>query len=88
MKFIIAIDIGVTTFNAGIFSESLNEITISNKDKIRYYDGRKEVVHSIINQVNTLIKKNNIITSLEVPFFGRGRLSNNISQLPYKNYFC
>ena len=39
MKYIVAIDIGGTTFNTGLFSESLNEIAISSKDKIRYYDG-------------------------------------------------
>ena len=53
MKYIVAIDIGGTTFNTGIFSESLNEIFISNKDKIRYYDGKEQVVDAIIKQVNT-----------------------------------
>ena len=60
MKFIVAIDIGGTTFNTGIFSESLNEIALSDKDKIRYYDGKNEVVDAIINQVDSLIKQNNI----------------------------
>jgi glucokinase len=61
MKYIVAIDIGGTTFNTGIFSESLNEIFISNKDKIRYYDGKEQVVDAIIKQVNTAIDENNII---------------------------
>ena len=60
MNYLIAIDIGGTTFNTGIFSESLNEIAVSDKDKIRYYDGKKEVIHAIIKQVNYLIKQNNI----------------------------
>ena len=60
MKYIVAIDIGGTTFNTGIFSESLNQIDISKKDKIRYYDGKKETVDAIIHQVNTIINNNNI----------------------------
>ena len=60
MKYIVAIDIGGTTFNTGLFSESLNEIAISSKDKIRYYDGKEEVVHAIIKQVNTILKQNDI----------------------------
>ena len=60
MKYIVAIDIGGTTFNSGIFSESLNQISISKKDKIRYYDGKEEVVDAILNQVNDLLNSNNI----------------------------
>ncbi len=60
MKYIVAIDIGGTTFNTGIFSESLNQIDISKKDKIRYYDGKTETVDAIIHQVNTIIDSNNI----------------------------
>jgi len=60
MKYIISIDIGGTTFNTGIFSESLNQVVISNKDKIRYYEDKKEVVGAIINQVNNTIDANNI----------------------------
>jgi len=60
MKYIVAIDIGGTTFNTGIFSQSLNEIAISDKDKIRYYDGKEEVINAIIDQVNSLINQNNI----------------------------
>jgi len=60
MKYIIAIDIGGTTFKSGVFSESLNQISISKKDKIRYYDGRKEIVGAILNQMNDLLNSNNI----------------------------
>ncbi len=60
MKYIVAIDIGGTTFNTGIFSESFNQIDISDKDKIRFYDNKDEVVSAIIRQVNTIIDKNNI----------------------------
>ena len=60
MKYIVAIDIGGTTFNTGIFSESLNQVDISDKDKIRYYDNKNEVIDAIIKQVNTTIDKNNI----------------------------
>ena len=60
MKYIVAIDIGGTTFNTGIFSESFNQIDISDKDKIRFYDNKDEVVNAIIKQVNTIIDKNNI----------------------------
>ena len=44
MKYIIAIDIGGTTFKTGIFSDSLCLITISNEDKIRHYNGKKEMI--------------------------------------------
>ena len=37
MKYIVAIDIGGTTFNSGIFSQSMNQVASSDKDKIRNY---------------------------------------------------
>jgi len=60
MKYIIAIDIGGTTFNTGVFSESFNEIAISDKDKIRYYANKNDVIDGITKQVNHLINKNDI----------------------------
>ena len=60
MKYIIAIDIGGTTFNTGIFSEKLNQVAISNKDKIRYYNGKNKVINAILNQINNTIKNNGI----------------------------
>ena len=60
MKYIIAIDIGGTTFNTGIFSELLNQIAISDKDKIRYYNNKEEVVDAIIKQVQSTINLNKI----------------------------
>ena len=60
MKYIISIDIGGTTFNTGIFSESFNQIFISSKDKIRYYKSKKQVVEAIIKQVNESIDSNNL----------------------------
>jgi len=60
MRYIVAIDIGGTTFNSGIYSEPLHEIAISGKDKIRNYEGKEEVVKAIVNQVNTLIRKTKI----------------------------
>ena len=60
MKYILAIDIGGTTFYSGIFSESLKQVSISKKDKIRYYDGKEETINAILNQVNELLNNNNI----------------------------
>jgi len=60
MKYFVAIDIGGTTFNAGIFTQSFNQIAISDKDKIRNYKGKEEVVNAIINQVSNLISNNDI----------------------------
>ena len=60
MKYIIAIDLGGTTFKTGIFSNSLSLIKLSNEDKIRHYNGKNEIVHAIIEQVNSLIGKNSI----------------------------
>ena len=60
MKYIISIDIGGTTFNTGIFSESFNQIFISSKDKIRYYKSKNQVVEAIIKQVNESIDSNNL----------------------------
>jgi glucokinase len=60
LKYIVAIDIGGTTFNTGIFSESFNEIAVSDKDKIKFYSGKNHVVDGIVEQVNQLIDKNDI----------------------------
>jgi len=60
MKYIIAIDIGGTTFNSGIFSESLNQIALSEKDKIKYYKDKNNVINAILDQVNNLISENNL----------------------------
>tara|TARA_Y100000590_G_scaffold465781_1_gene639058 strand:+ start:2083 stop:2973 length:891 start_codon:yes stop_codon:yes gene_type:complete len=63
MKFFIAIDIGGTTFNSGIFTQSFNQIAISDKDKIRNYSGKDAIVDAMINQVSTLISDNDINNS-------------------------
>ena len=55
MKFFLAIDIGGTTFNTGLFTQSFNQIALSNKNKIRNYKNRDEIVDAIVNQVSTLI---------------------------------
>ena len=49
MKFFLAIDIGGTTFNTGLFTQSFNQIALSNKDKIRNYKNRDEIVDAIVN---------------------------------------
>ena len=38
MKYYLAIDLGGTTFNAGLFDESYNLIHVTSKDKIRNYN--------------------------------------------------
>ena len=63
MRYILSVDIGGTTFNTGLFSESLNLISISKKDKIRYYNDKDEVIHAITNQIKTIISDNNIKNS-------------------------
>ena len=60
MKYIISIDIGGTTFNSGIFTDSLNQVAISEKDKIRFYKSKNDVVNAIVKQVNNLIDSVNI----------------------------
>ena len=61
MKYILAVDIGGTTFNSGLFSDSFNQIDVSEKDKIRFYSNKKSnVAQGIINQINLLIENNNI----------------------------
>jgi len=60
MKYIIAIDIGGSTFRTGLFSEKLIQIHISNQDKIRYYNNKDQAVDAIINQVKNTIDENNI----------------------------
>ena len=37
MKFFIAVDIGGTTFNSGLFNDSFVKVDVTNKDKIRYF---------------------------------------------------
>ena len=61
MKYIIAIDIGGSTFRTGLFSDSLTQIDLSEQDKIRYYNDKISVRDAIINQVLNIIDKNNII---------------------------
>ena len=61
MKYIIAIDIGGSTFRSGLFSDSIIPIDISDQDKIRYYSDKNSVRDAIIKQVNSLIKKNKIV---------------------------
>jgi len=61
MKYIIAIDIGGSTFRSGLFSDSIMPIDISDQDKIRYYNDKNSVRDAIIEQVNSLIEKNKII---------------------------
>ena len=60
MKYIVSIDIGGTTFNSGIFTDSLNQVAISEKDKIRFYKSKNDVVNAIVKQVNNLIDSVNI----------------------------
>ena len=60
MKYIVAIDIGGTTFNSGIFSESMNQVASSDKDKIRNHGDKESVINAIIEQVNNLILESNI----------------------------
>ena len=55
MKYIISTDVGGTTFKSAIFSDSLNQIAISEKDKIRHYDSREEVVNAMVSQINLLL---------------------------------
>ncbi len=61
MKYILAVDIGGTTFNSGLFSDSFNQIDVSEKDKIRFYsNNRSNVADGIIDQINLLIENNDI----------------------------
>ena len=60
MKYIIAVDIGGTTFNTGILTESLDIIFVSDKDKIRYYSNREEIDNAISSQIESSINNNNI----------------------------
>ena len=60
MKYIVSIDIGGTTFNSGVFTDSLNQVAISEKDKIRFYKSKNDVVNAIVKQVNNLIDSVNI----------------------------
>ena len=63
MKYIVSIDIGGTTFNSGIFTDSLNQVAVSKKDKIRFYKSKNDVVNAIVSQVNDLIDSVNISKS-------------------------
>jgi len=95
MKYYIAIDIGGTTFNSGLFSNSLEQIDITQKDKIRYHTGKEEVVSAIINQVLILLEKNNInkenVIGLGVASPGpldvnKGKILDTINLTIFQNY--
>lgn len=55
MDYIIALDIGGTTFRSGLYTADLKEIKLSNKDKIRNYSDKNKVINAIINQIQLLI---------------------------------
>ena len=60
MKYILSIDIGGTTFVSGLFTKDLKFIEKSDKDKIRYYKNRTNLVKAIIRQIDTLTIRNKI----------------------------
>ena len=60
MKYYIAVDIGGTTFNSGLFNDSFVKVDVTNKDKIRYYKNKNQIVSAIENQVLDLLKKNKV----------------------------
>ena len=96
MRYIVAVDIGGTTFNTGLFSDSFNQIDISAKDKIRNYsENKSEVVNAIVNQIDSLIKKNKLsrkqIIGLGIASPGpldpvKGRILNTPNLKVFKNF--
>tara|TARA_B100000029_G_C17572374_1_gene957069 strand:+ start:79 stop:969 length:891 start_codon:yes stop_codon:yes gene_type:complete len=95
MKYFLAVDIGGTTFNSGLFNDSFEQIDITQKDKIRYHNGKEEVVSAIIGQIFNLLKKNNIQTKdvlgLGVASPGpldidKGKILDTINLIIFQNY--
>jgi len=95
MKYIISIDIGGTTFNAGLFSEKLDLIDITSKDKIRNYKNKKEIIAAIFDQITFLIKSNRIkrdnILCIGVASPGpidilNGKILDTINLKSFRNY--
>ena len=95
MKYFVAIDIGGTTFNTGIFTQSFNQIALSDKDKIRNYNGKEEIIDAIINQISSLISNSNInksdIIGLGIASPGpldskKGRILNTPNLKIFQNY--
>ena len=60
MEYFLAVDIGGTTFNSGLFTKELIQVEVAAKDKIRYYDSKNEIINEIIKQFEFLIENNNI----------------------------
>lgn len=95
MKYIVAVDIGGTTFNAGLFSEKLNLVDITTKDKIRNYKNKKEIIAAIFQQINFLIKSNKLnkkdILCLGVASPGpidvfNGKILDTLNLKSFRNY--
>lgn len=60
MKYYLAIDLGGTTFNAGLFDESYNLIHVTSKYKIRNYNSKQSILNAMTSQLEFLINKFNI----------------------------
>jgi len=60
MEYFLAVDIGGTTFNTGLFTKDLIQVEVAAKDKIRYYDSKNEIINEIIKQFEFLIENNNV----------------------------
>jgi len=95
MKYIISIDIGGTTFNAGLFSEKLDLIDITSKDKIRNYKSKREIIDAIFHQITFLIKSNRLkidnILCIGVASPGpidilNGKILDTINLKSFRNY--
>ena len=95
MKYFLAIDIGGTTFNTGLFDENYNLIDVSKKDKIRYYSSKIDILESMINQINFLLNKfqikNNNVSALGIASPGpldanKGIILNTLNLKQFNNY--
>ena len=95
MKYFLAIDIGGTTFNTGLFDESYNLIDLAPKDKIRYYNSKIDIVEAMINQVKVLLEKfkikSNNVAALGIASPGpldssRGIILNTMNLKEFNNF--
>ena len=95
MKYILAIDIGGTTFNSGLYTQDFNKIDVCDKEKIRHFNNREFVVTAILEQLKNLIKKNNIdktnILGIGIASPGpidvvKGKILDTINLTSFQNY--
>ena len=95
MKYFLAIDVGGTTFNTGLFDQNYNLVDVTSKDKIQYYSSKIDIAEAMIVQVFFLLNKfqieSNNISALAIAAPGpldsnKGMILNTLNLKEFNNF--